>query len=231
MTLVQSKQISKIISGSTAIAGFSAAGASNNISTVLGTALSTAGSGGVSVPLQPSTGETVIGVVTSGAANRVEINDGNLFTPAGNEVYGRVTETGGVYTLTYYSSVGGTETAYTLPATTIKFEFNYRFDFARLPADFAAIASIRIVGQGGGATGATVKVEAIAVTGANTLALLSKTPDFTANVLLIVNGVVETSLGTASFTVSGKTITWNAANSGYALAVADKVFAQYTTVE
>lgn len=138
---IKSKQIEKNLATSIQISAFSGAGADDVVTSVITTALSTAGNGGVSVPLQVSTSVDVIGVITSSPNNRVEIwnattkdkiNDVN-----GEEVFGRLTQSGGVYTLTYFSlnPTTGAETAHTLAATSIDFEFNYRFDFERFPTD------------------------------------------------------------------------------------------------
>lgn len=232
MTLIQSKQVSKVLAGHIKVSGFSASGGSNDITTALGTAVASAGNGGVAVPLQVSGNEVTVGVVTTGN-NRAEIDDGNLDDGNGNEVYGRLTESGGVYTLTYYSLVADTETAYTFGASTsIDFEFGYRFDFSRLPADFAITTAYRIVDPGGKTGGgASLHTELLTVTAADTVSNLAKTPDSTANVILLINGLAYSTLGNADFAVAGKAITWNSGNAGFSIEVNDKVIAQYTTLE
>ena len=63
----------------------------------------------------PSTGSSVLGVVTNAPYNRVIIRDtdGQEFVDgSGNEVYARLTESVGVWTLTFFVDLAGVETAY-----------------------------------------------------------------------------------------------------------------------
>lgn len=63
----------------------------------------------------PSNGQTELGVVANTPFNKVILRDenGNPFEDgSGNTVYGRVTESSLVWTLTYYVMIAGTETAY-----------------------------------------------------------------------------------------------------------------------
>jgi len=63
----------------------------------------------------PSSGSLVEGVVVTGTYNRVVLrnNSGDSFQDVdGDEVYGRLTESSGTWTLTFYSQVAGVETAY-----------------------------------------------------------------------------------------------------------------------
>jgi len=70
-------------------------------------------------------GSTVAeGVVTTGAYNRVIMRQatgaeaGDAFTDAlGNEVYGRLTEAAGVWTISFFTDVSGVETAYTFASS------------------------------------------------------------------------------------------------------------------
>jgi hypothetical protein len=75
-------------------------------------------------------------VIVAAPSNRVEVyvaaTKAKLQDSGGNEIYARLTEASGVYSLVYYSMVAGVETAYSFgSATAIDFEFNYRFDFNR----------------------------------------------------------------------------------------------------
>lgn len=82
----------------------------------------TGGSTDVSTELTgktPSTGQTELGVVTNTPYNRTILrqgsgpNQGDKFEDgSGNEVYGRVTFSAGVWTLTYFVDIGGVETPY-----------------------------------------------------------------------------------------------------------------------
>lgn len=239
MPLFSRKQIHATLDGYVRITSLSATGTSTNISTALSTALGTAGRNGVSVPVQVSSGTEVMGVVT---AKRVEIFDGTTKLKvsdgslAGNdEVYGKITEAAGVYTLSYFTNEAGTETAYSFPtSTSIIPEFPYRYDFARLPPDFA----ISITQRNGsddprGGSSVNLQTEILAVTGINVIASLTKTPNITSNVSLFVNGIQYDSLGgaSASFSVASKAISWSTVNGGFSIEVGDRVVASYTTLE
>lgn len=210
-----------------------------NITTALTTALSTAGRGGVSVPLQVSGNENSVGVITTTNLNTVQIQSTatkNKFADTNNnEVYGRITEAAGVYTLSFFTLVNGTETAYTFAATNIDIDLPYRFDAARLPADFAIALNARVISQdprGGGAVALPV-VEQLAVTATNTVSALTKTPNNNTLLRLVVNGETYFTLGggSAKFSVTGKAITWSAANSGFNLETSDNVIAMYYSFE
>lgn len=229
------KQISGFFTGYVRINAFTADGASDVATTAITTALSTAGRNGASVPLQVAASEDAIGVVATGN-NRVEVYDAGteakLKDGNGNEIYGRLTQASGIYTLSYFSLAGGTETAYTgFSSKSIDFEFPYRFDLARLPADFAIAVRARNVNDDP-ASGGSIFHEQLTVSGTNTLAALTKTPSSTSSVVLYVNGEAVDSFGSgaAPFSVSGKTVTWNAANI-YTLETTDRVIAQYQTNE
>jgi hypothetical protein len=228
MALVQSKQVKKFIDSYVGVTSFTASGTSTVVTTAITTALSTAGEGGVSMPLQVASSSQVGAIVTGN--NRVEIYDSTTkekLVSSGLEVYGRLTQSAGVYTLSYFVLDAGVETAVTI-ATDINFEFPYRFDFARVPSDFAISVKTKFVGEDPNGSGYTIIREVRSVTALNTLANLSKTPLY--GVELIVNGVSELSVG-ISFSVSGKAITWNATNAGYALETTDAVIAVYETNE
>lgn len=65
-----------------------------------------------------------VGVVTTGANNIVHIVDKNLLTfiedVEGQRVYGRLTESAGVWTLSFYTNEAGVETAHTLALIDLK---------------------------------------------------------------------------------------------------------------
>lgn len=239
MPLIKRKQIDATLDGYVRITSISASATSTNISTALSTALATAGRNGVSVPVQVSSGTEVMGVVT---AKRVEIFDGTTklkfsdgSVNGNDEVYGKIAESTGVYTLSYFTNEAGTETAYSFPtSTSIIAEFPYRYDFARLPPDFA----VSIIQRNGsddpkGGSSASLQTELLAVTGSNTIGSLTKTPNLTSNVFLIVNQALYDSLGGAgaSFSVASKTISWSTVNAGFSIEVGDRVVASYTTLE
>jgi hypothetical protein len=69
----------------------------------------------------PSTAQNVEGIVVNAPHNYIHIFDTShdaIFDGSGNKVYGRLTESSGVWTLSYYSNVAGTETAYSFAAPT-----------------------------------------------------------------------------------------------------------------
>ena len=234
---IKAGQIDRLFDGLVRINGVTASGGSITVTTPITTALSTAGDGSVSVPLQVAS-STTLGVIT-GTGNEIQILDGTskktLKDSANNEVYGRLTQASGVYTLTFYSLVSGTETAYTFGSnTTIDFWFSYRFDFARLPKTFAIAYQTANINETTQvvvpASNAATYYEAITVSATNTLANLTKTPSNNNYVLIHVNGVTYSGLF-SHFSISGKAITWSAANSGYSILTTDSVLAQYETNE
>jgi hypothetical protein len=234
--MIKTKQISWIVAAGVRVSGISANGASSNVTSALTTALASAGRGATQVPLQPSVSEG-LGLITTSPLNIVQISlasTGEKIAANNNEVYGRVTESGGIYTLTYFTSVNGTETAYSFPsATVIDCDFNYRFDFARLPTDFAISVSRVIANDPKASLIGTSITELLNVSAVNTISSLTKTPNVPDNVSLIVNDALYTPLGGASarFTISGKAITWSNVNAGFNLEPGDFVIAKYTTNE
>jgi len=233
-----SKHVIKPISAAVRINGFSASGNSSTITTAITTALSTAGEGSTAVPVQAVGGGNTIGVVTSSPNNRVEIYNATskqkIVDASNNEVYGRLTEATGVYTLSYFVlPSSGTETAFTFAsATNIDFEFNYRFPFDRLPADAIVSARARNVSDDPAAIaggGLTPRAELLTVTALNTVSNLSFVPANSGIINLIVNGESFDSFGGANapFSVSGQAITWSAANAKMALETTDRVIARY----
>jgi hypothetical protein len=236
MTRLKSKQIERILAAPIRLTGLAVATttASTVVTTPITTALSTVGDGGVSVPVVVSSSNG-LGLVTTGASNRVEIysatSKDKILATNGEEVYGRLTEASGVYTLSYFTLPNsGTETAYTFPAAaTIDAEISYRFDFDRLPVDALIAMSSRNIAQDASSASGTLFGELIAVTATNTLAALTKTPTSQSIVEMVVNsGRQEPGW---DFTISGKTVTWNAANAGFALVTTDRVYFLYATLE
>ena len=228
------KQIKKILAAPVRVNNVATgAAASKVVTSDLTTALGTAGDGGVSVPLQVSA-SLGLGVITTTTANKVQIYDNTtkdkLSDGSGNELYGRITEAAGVYTLSFYSLVAGVETAYTFGTTTnIDFEFSYRFDFYRLPTDALVAIASRNVADDVNTRGGVFKMEVVTVTAQNTLQALSKTP--IANTLkLQVRGKTEHCLSGGAVSAIGKTMNWSTVNAGYNLETTDEVIAEYFTL-
>lgn len=229
---VQPKQIQKNLQAWVGIAGFSATGGtSDTITTALTTALSTAGNGGVSVPLQVGSA-TQMGVNTSAGFNVTPVYVAGtkdvLLDANGQEVYGKIANSGSAWTLGYFSSVSGTETAYTVAASTlVDFEVPYVFTFDLLPLTAITAATQRHVAPDPAATSGRTQADALTVTATNTVSALTRTYAGPW-AMLLVNGVIYTNFGpTPPFSVSGTAVTWSASNAGFALATTDDVKAIY----
>jgi len=89
------------------------------------------------------------GVITTAPNNKVYLvktSDGtNVEDAEGQRVYGRITESGGVWTLTYYTNEAGVETAYSMTSTDITVYFRQVFTLGTLPtigSDVGAIGSL-----------------------------------------------------------------------------------------
>ena len=237
--LTQAKQIAKFLMAPIGVSGFSTAGGpSDTVTAAITSALNAAADNGGSVPLVAGSGaygSQVEGVITAAGLNltpiyssgtKLKYLDGN-----GSEVYGKFSVSGSTWTLSYFSLVGGAETAFAMPASAmLAYEVPYLFNFDHLP--YTALMAIveRHVATAVALTGAGTRLfaEAVAVTSANTLAALTNTAT---GVLqkLNVNGLIYTNLGSAPpFSIAGKTVTWSAANAGFALAPSDSVSAEYS---
>lgn len=229
---VQPKQIQKNLQAWVGIASFATAGGtSDTITTTLTTALSTAGNGGVSVPLQVGSAAQM-GVNTAAGFNVTPVYVAGtkdvLLDASGQEVYGKITNSGSAWTLSYFSIVSGTETAYTIAASTsIDFEVPYVFTFELLPLTAITAAMQRHVAPDPSANAGRTQADALTVTATNTVSALSRAYAGPW-AMLLVNGVTYTNFGpTPPFSISGTAVTWSAANAGFALATTDEVKAIY----
>jgi len=233
MSLLAAKQIQKFLAGTVGIAGLSTiGGTSDTITTALTTALSSAGNGGVSVPLQVGS-STQEGVDVATGFNLAKIfasaTGKNYTDVGGNDVYGKVSVAGSVWTISYFSAPGGAEAAFAMPASaSIAFDVPYIFSFADLPLRALTGATERHVAPDLAAYGFRSQADALTVTAANVLSALSQT--YAGSFfMLIVNGMVYTPYGSnPPFSVAGSTITWNSSNAGFALATSDDVKAVYS---
>lgn len=236
MALLQRKQLDWINAGWVGISAFEASGGSTLATADITSALLSAGRAGTPVPLQVSVGEGQ-GVITSGNNNRIEIFDATtqsrLVDVNGDEVYGRITEAAGAYTLTYYVLDAGVETAHTVnPATDIDFYFPYRFSADKYPVDAAITLPMKSGSNAGAGTTNPEFSEQLAVTAVDTVASLTKLPIALSAIKLSVNGQLFSSVETnPAFTVAGNAVSWSSANAGFALAVADRVVAYYSSDE
>lgn len=212
----------------------SGVGSSAVVTSPITTVLSTAGDGGVSVPLRVFSA-TQSGVITTGSDNIVIIVNAATKRPiadsAGNEVYGKITESG-AYTLSYFSLVAGVETVYTFASTVnIDFYFAYRFDAATLPKNALISIGSKLIQQDPSVNaGSTIKAEKLTVTALNTLSALTLgTPTSATNIFLIINNLTYNAFGgaNAAFSVSGTAITWSAANAAFNIQTTFDVVAWY----
>lgn len=86
----------------------------------------------------PGGGAAAVGVPTTAPYNKVELrtdpSNDQIEEPGGRKVYGRVTESSGTWTLTYYYEDSlGVETAYSLPAQDIRIYYREVFDSSTRP--------------------------------------------------------------------------------------------------
>lgn len=93
----------------------------------------------------PSSGSTVAGVVVTGSYNKVVLRNTNndaFEDGSGNVVYGRLTESSGVWTLSFYSEPGGTETAYSFSSSTVYWYYQELFNPLLNPPVYSELAVI-----------------------------------------------------------------------------------------
>jgi hypothetical protein len=87
----------------------------------------------------PGGSVSVAGIVTTIPNNKVQIRSSANqqpieSAPGESDIYGRLTESGGIYTLSYFYDAAGVETAFTMPAdVAIDILFPESVDFADLP--------------------------------------------------------------------------------------------------
>jgi hypothetical protein len=231
MTLIQAKQVKKLLDAPLSIAAFTTTAAVSDDVTIAVQAVLTAT--GVTEAVATA---TVAGVLTSGN-NRVEIWNATtkekINDAQGNEVYGRVTGAIGAWALEYYSLVAGVETAFTMPVVGIDFDFNYKFEFKDLPAESLTKTKQMVYDDLSSAKG-QLFAEKLTIAVQNTVPNVTKQPSATESFELIINGKVETTVGlTPAVTAStaNKTVSFSAANAGYNLDTTDHVVAVYLTKE
>lgn len=133
-TRVQKKQINNNKIGQMFISGFVAVGTSDIVTAVLVTAADND-----NVTVIPSTGtEGSLGFLVTNPLNKVKIVSDATKSLIGdlnsNEIFGRLTEVAGVYTLSYFSMQSGIEVAVTLNQT-INFFPEYNYEFKDFPFD------------------------------------------------------------------------------------------------
>lgn len=239
---IHAEQISRLLATTFKINNIAATNGSTIITTNLTTALQTAGDFNSPVPLQSSVysneDNKTQGLVVTAPNNRIEVynaaDNRKINSPAGNEVYGRLTVVSNVYTLTYFTLVATVETPFSFTApTTINIEVLYLFELDSLPVFAISGIKTRNVYEDGstGGSGAATNYyqEVLTITAQNTLPPLTKTPS--GAVIYSVSGqLVDDNTG-GSVTRVNKTLTWNQTNAGYNLNTYQRVVATYPTLE
>ena len=210
------------------LSGVSVASNTATVTTPLTTALATAGSGGVAVPLALGNEATMTQGVLISTTLRLPVVDNVTKEPivdntTNNEVFGIMSESGGVYTFDLKTLTdAGVEQTADVADGTMDLGAPYLFDFVTYPSDSAIRFSSYQVGQDATAAGGKLMVENLAVTATDTLADLSVTPFDGTKINLNIDGHVEP-ISQGAFTISGATVTWVPAVAGYALETTDKV--------
>lgn len=208
------------------------AGVSLDISTPLASLLATITKSGGSLPLQVASTALpyVPGVVTAVALNKVEIRDVNddyFRDPVtGDDVYGRITNAGAVWTLSYFTSTGGVESPYTMAAAqTISCSVPLVFQWEDFPVSLDLSVNMLDISPDNPIIGTRPVFQNLPITTLNTVPALSFVP--IGALELVVNGLSYNSLDTTpAFSFVGTAVTWNAANS-FPLAVGSNVIAHY----
>lgn len=237
MGQLQPKQINKIQAGIIKIVGLSVTSTSTSIvvTSALTSAVAVAGQNNTSVPLVVSSNVTQAGIPVSTPQNRTDIWDSTSkqkigATSAQFEVYGKITNSSSIWTLTfYYLDNSGTEQSYAFPSTlSIDFDFVYRFTFAQFPTDGLVSVVTKNVYQDTRGAGSVAILEPVSVTSTNTLANLTQSPTYPTKTILYVNGKAELAIdATPPFSVAGNVVTWSPSNAGYILETTDDVLAEY----
>ena len=222
------KTIVKLMAAYVYLSGVAVASNTANVTTPLTTALATAGAGAIAVPLAVGNEATMTQGLVVSSTLRLPVVDGTTKEPlidltTNNEVFGIMSEAGGVYTfdLKTLTDAGVEQTANVADAT-MDLGAPYLFDFVTYPADSAIRFSSYQVGQDATAAGGKLMVENLAVTATDTLADLSVTPFDGTKINLNIDGHVEP-ISQGAYTIAGATITWLPAVAGYALETTDKV--------
>ncbi len=231
--LIHGKQIDQHFDGDVFLPALTmpaAAATTFDATAALTTAVATMGRNSSAVTLQVATNVDTAGFVTSGIVQVSDANTKPIADSNNNEVYARLTFATGVYTLSFYSLVSGTETAYSMAANAVfNVVLGYRYPLHQLPpTSTRSPLSVRVSQD---PSGSVSKREIVNVTGVNTLANLANTP--TANLVLHVNGQVI-DVGTATAKVSpgvsftGQVITWKSKpvdfNTATAYAIGDQCY-------
>lgn len=206
--------------------GFTASGTNDTVTTAINTAAEND-----DVALIPSDGsESSLGFIVTTNNNKVEIVDDTRRSPivdnAGNRIFGRLTKVTAIYILSYFSVISGVETTASIDQD-IAFFPNYNFIYHQFPFNNSA----RRINE----TNSFLPIPTLIGGEVLTIATVDILPDLAnvpivGSVTLVVNGKTEDSATGGAFTVSGSSLTWNAANAGYSIRPNDRVIAIYNTI-
>ena len=189
-----------------------ALGGSVDVTAGIATWAATGARNGTSVPMQLSANIDVEGVVVS-ANLLVQINE----NPSGlvpkdatdndKEIFGRVSEAAGVYTVTFYKlDALGVDEAIDLPAANYDFILFYCFPLHKVPANALIGLGRKDVSQDP-VTAGVPKIERVAVTALNVIAPITFLPK-AGSVRVEVNGVSYAEVTHSGITVTGQAIAW-----------------------
>jgi len=227
--LISLKQLDGFIHAYIVLSGISVSGSSANITSALSTACNTAGKGGTSVTYREfTTYDEGQGIQTG--STRLQIYDATdkseFKDSVGNFVYGKLTYSSPVWTLSFYSLVSGTETAYSFAsATSIGTNIIYVFSLATFPPD--ALTRVGVVELDSSVVKEVRTIrEVLTVASTNTISQqLTYTPLY--GVTFRVNTVPYQTTDTAPlFSVTNKAVTINP-NNGFNITTTDTVTANY----
>lgn len=236
--LTEAKQLNYALVAPVGIAGFtSSATNSDNVTATITTALTTAGRYGTSVPLAVGALGTAGANVTQGLMAAPPYNTVPVFlaggakqratNTSGDEIFGLLTNAGAVWTLAYFASPGGVQTAYTWPAATaIDFEVPYLFALANLPVDALVSIGERHVNPTAAGGGVPVGTT-LTVTATNTISALPTTPKSGTPVTFMINGLSVLAGASSGINVAGTVVTVTPATLGYSVATTDVVIIEY----
>lgn len=180
--------------------------------------------------------DTQVGVFTTAPNNKVylrKVSDGKAVTSNGAQVFGRLTYSTGVWTVTFYTQSGGSESAFNWSGNadagaSLSLRFVESVQIAnKLPSDeVEAGESIDEMQASSPLLHQHPAPDILTVSSNGQTALtLAATPKWGTAVALEVNGVSYLNGAGKDFTVSGTTLTW--LNRQFQLATTDEVVAYY----
>lgn len=245
--MLRSKQVTKYLQGRIIIESVTFSGNTLDVTASLTSALVGAASDGGDLTLQVYTSSRM-GFVTDTPINLSPIRDSSTALPLadddGNEIYGRLTYSSDVYTITLYSDIDGTETAYTPSEDmTVDVVTPYQFDLGDFPSDSLIVMDARypvsdpVVVASGESTGISgITREAVTIASTNTIPSVSNDIDTEQFFAVVVNGITYSSIDLTSFISVDEsdltTIVWDdTATGSFDITSTDSVFVEYYPVE